>query len=150
MAPVTQEEVDRLMDELDANLDDEAKREALGVKAYTELFTALPQHIDLFSRLRGLDAAQAIQSEDIKYYGLQACDGVLKVFRAAADDKKLSEILEQLGNSHVGWKVTRADFLSTAPGFTRFFKAIPQITENKATMEKIMTHYINVVGNYLE
>ncbi|CAI2737920.1 unnamed protein product [Dicrocoelium dendriticum] len=150
MVPVTQEEVDRLVAELEPNVDDEAKLEALGVKAYTKFFTATPQHIDLFRRVRGMDLDHAIQSDGIKYYGRNAMERVLKFIRASADEQKLTEVLDEMGKLHQKWNVTKSDFLSGEPSFTEFFKSVPQITENKDTMEKIMKHFFQIVSEYLE
>ncbi|CAH8662854.1 unnamed protein product [Dicrocoelium dendriticum] len=149
MAPLRKTQVDSLLDELGPHVNTDQGKVSLGVQAYTKLFTAYPQHINLFSRLQGLDITNVVQSEGIKYYGRTLIDDIVKMVKAAADDAQFKKAVEENGENHVTRNVTKDQFMSGESIFIEFFKSVLNKPENKDAIEKLLKIIFSTASNYL-
>ncbi|THD25869.1 Myoglobin 2 [Fasciola hepatica] len=111
MAPLTQQDVDALMDELKPLTTSEELRTQLGMKVYDALFNAKPDYIQLFSKLQGLDNSNVRQSEGFKYYGRTYVEDLLKFIHAAANEAEYQKLIGTSAEQHKTRKVNKEQFL---------------------------------------
>ncbi|VDP67587.1 unnamed protein product [Echinostoma caproni] len=116
MAPLTQAEVDSVMQELGPMTADAEKRTELGLKVYKALFNAKPDYITLFTKLQGLTKDNVMQSDGIKYYGRTYVEDLVKFIQAAAKDPELQALIETSIQQHKQRNVNKEQFLM-APVF---------------------------------
>ncbi|KAA0193474.1 Globin-3 [Fasciolopsis buskii] len=147
MAPLTKEEVDALLTELDPLTSDEEKRTTLGLKVYDALFNAKPDYIPLFSKLQGFDNSNVRQSEGIKYYGRTFVDDLLKFIKAAATEAEYENLINESASQHKLRNVNKEQFLSGEDVFISAFKQILKQGQNAASMEKFFKDMIPKVAH---
>ncbi|CAH8662873.1 unnamed protein product [Dicrocoelium dendriticum] len=149
MAPLTKAQVDNLLDELRPHVNTDQGKVSLGIQAYRKFFTAYPQHINLFSRLQGLDVTNVFQSEGIKHYARALIDGIVKIVNSAAEDAQFKNAVEANAVLHATRNVTKNQFMSAEPFFIEGFKSVLTKQENKDAMEKLMKIVFSTSPNYL-
>ncbi|TPP61472.1 Myoglobin [Fasciola gigantica] len=123
MAPLTQQEVDALMDELKPLTTSEEMRVKLGMKVY--------------------DA----QSEGIKYYGRTYVEDLLKFIHAAANEAEYRKLIDCSAMQHKTRKVNKEQFLSGQPVFIQVFKEVLKQGHNAQSMEKLFKDMIPAIAN---
>ncbi|TGZ73100.1 hypothetical protein CRM22_001708 [Opisthorchis felineus] len=111
MAPLTKDEVDVLLAELNPLVSTSEQKIEFGKAIYMALFTAYPEYIGLFSKMQGLTKDNVEASEGIKYYGRTLTDSILEILQGASDDGELDALLEKNGKEHVTRNVTKQQFL---------------------------------------
>ncbi|KAA0193472.1 Globin-3 [Fasciolopsis buskii] len=147
MAPLTQQEVDALIAELNPLISDEEKRTALGLKVYDALFSAKPEYMPLFSKLQGLNISNYKQSEGIKYYGRTLVDDLVKFVQAGAQDAEYQKLIDDSIAQHRKRNVNKEQFLSGEAVFINAFKALLQQGNNAESMEKLFKNMIPAIAN---
>ncbi|TPP66824.1 Globin-3 [Fasciola gigantica] len=147
MAPLTQQEVDALMDELKPLTTSEEMRTKLGMKVYDALFNAKPDYIPLFSKLQGLDNSNVRQSEGIKYYGRTYVEDLLKFIHAAANEAEYQKLIDTNAEQHKTRKVNKEQFLSGEPVFIQVFNEVLKQSNNAQSMEKLFKDMIPAIAN---
>ncbi|OON14669.1 globin [Opisthorchis viverrini] len=150
MAPLTKDEVDAILEELNPSVSTGEQRTEFGKAIFMALFTAHPEYIGLFTKMEGLTKDNVEASEGIKYYGRTFTDSILEMLQSASDDGELEAVLEKSGKEHTTRNVTKQQFLSAEPVFIEHFKGVLTKEANKQSMEKFFKHIIPKIANHLD
>nr|P80721.2 RecName: Full=Globin-3; AltName: Full=Myoglobin [Paramphistomum epiclitum] len=137
---LTKHEQDILLKELGPHVDTPAHIVETGLGAYHALFTAHPQYIIHFSRLEGHTIENVMQSEGIKHYARTLTEAIVHMLKEISNDAEVKKIAAQYGKDHTSRKVTKDEFMSGEPIFTKYFQNLVKDAEGKAAVEKFLKH----------
>ncbi|CAL8087832.1 unnamed protein product [Calicophoron daubneyi] len=137
---LTKHEQDILLKELGPHVDTPEHILKTGLAAYHALFTAYPQYISHFSRLEGHTIDNVMQSDGIEHYARTLVEAIAHMLKEASNDAEIKKVAAQYGKDHTTRKVTKDEFMTGEPIFTKFFQSLVKDAEGKTAVEKFLKH----------
>ncbi|CAI2737288.1 unnamed protein product [Dicrocoelium dendriticum] len=150
MAVLTPTETDCLLLELEPLVDTAAKKECLGVRQFTRLFTEDKQLAELFHSAGIKDINTVLRSDAVRDNGLKAIENFLKLISVASDAEKLAEYLEERAKSVASQNVTKEICLAAEPIIIDFYKGLVKSNESQAAIEKLLKHTYKILLSSME
>ncbi|CAL8090043.1 unnamed protein product [Calicophoron daubneyi] len=143
---LTKAEQDNLLKELGPHVATPDGILKTGLGAYAALFHAHPEYIENFSRLRGLNKDNVMQSEGVKHLARTLTEALVGMLKAASNEAELEKLLAQSAHDHTSRNVTKNQLMSGEPVFIHYFQGLLTDSANKAAVEKFLKHVFPAVA----